>query len=158
MKIFKSWEKRDIFFIMYKLIFSIRFFTEIISRFIVLKNFFDLSQIFISQQWCSLTSSTWLFYPSLAGFLFLRVESRPRVIECVACFFANNCRQVRLAEPHRWGDGQDLDVRAGWRILDFEWVSLSSHEPTIVRPASCKKGWRTDRPSVRDAARARKCT
>lgn len=81
----------------------------------------------------------------LGFFIFLSLDSSfcgksaAGMIECVACFSANNCRQVRLAELHRRGDGQDLDVRAGWRILDFEWVSLQ-HKPTIARPVSCKKG------------------
>lgn len=93
----------------------------------------DLSQIFIPCRifhllLCLLSISFFLSTSlSLFLLLFLCGKSVARMIECVACFSVNNCRRVRLAELHRLhrrGDGQDLDVRARWRILDFEWVSL----------------------------------
>lgn len=63
------------------------------------------------------------------------------MIECVACFSANNCRQVRLAELYIDEASKTPDVRAGWRILDLEWVSLFSiSQPSPQTRSLLKKG------------------
>lgn len=94
---------------------------------IMYKIFQFISNIYFVSEIPLTSLSSLNFFLSPLLLLFPRGKSVARMIECVACFSVNNCRRVRLAELHRLhrrGDEQDLDVRAGWRILDFEWVSL----------------------------------
>lgn len=66
----------------------------------------DLSWTFV----VCFRSSCIVFSPhslALCVFLFLLCgKSVMRMIECVACFSANNCRRVHLVELHRRGDGK----------------------------------------------------